>query len=388
MKSYTTIKDNVLVYGFFSLLVACLLISVILPDVRFSENENRNLSQIPEITLQSIKNGRFMDDFENYASDQFPLRNTWVGIRNVTDIAAGKKDNGDVYFGKDNWLIAIDKINEKQRRTNTYYLTKFLSGLREGYPETRAFLLPAPSASEIMKESLPLYAPIPNQRKLIEDLDSDINGLASICDVSGHLITARASGYNIYYKTDHHWTTMGAYYAYRLFANHAGFTPLELEDYNIYQVTDSFYGTNDSKANLFWTKPDPIVRFDTKEKHSIAMFTGTPSSNDNNMEGKDIYDDSFLKVKDKYSYFLGGNEPAVTIDTDMKNSKTILVIKDSYANCFVPFLTRHYERIILVDLRYYREDVDRILKENKITDLLILYNVAQLCNDRNLFYLN
>ncbi|MGI6751179.1 MAG: DHHW family protein [Anaerovoracaceae bacterium] len=373
MKYNATKKDIILLIGFFTILIAYLLSALISPDKTFSENENRYLSQAPEVSGKTIFEGSFMDDFETYTADQFPLRNGWVAIRNTCDMTLGKKDNGHVYFGRDNWLFALEKINEDQRKSNLCYLIEFLAETKKKYPHVASFVLPAPSASEIIKAPLPAYAPVPHQLPRINELKANLKGLATVCDVSGHLVAAQAFGEDLYYRTDHHWTTLGAYYAYRHFAIQADFPPHDLDDYIVTPVTDSFYGTNDSKANLPWTKPDSIMRFSLKE-HDAA-------------QNHKIYDESFLNTKDKYSYFLGGNDSLILIDTEIQNGKTLLLIKDSFANCFVPFLTDHYERIILIDLRYYKEGVHELFKENNITDLLILYSFVQLCNDQNLFYL-
>ena len=96
-----------------------------------------------------------------------------------------------------------------------------------------------------------------------------------------------------------------------------------------------------------------------------------------------LYQDEFLEKKDKYSYFLGGNHPQVEINTSTKNGKVLLLIKDSYAHCFVPFLAAHYETILMLDPRYLVTDVAALAQEKGVTDLLVLYNLPNFAVDKN-----
>ena len=109
---------------------------------------------------------------------------------------------------------------------------------------------------------------------------------------------------------------------------------------------------------------------------------------DGSKEKDGLYDMDRLKQKDKYTVFLGGNNPYVKIHTSIKNGKTLLVMKDSFAHCMVPFLTNHYEKIILLDYRYFNKSTKRLMKEEKVTDILILYNVYNFISDTNLVKIN
>ncbi len=129
---------------------------------------------------------------------------------------------------------------------------------------------------------------------------------------------------------------------------------------------------------------------DSIEKFSYPSIDNVGMSIESLKETKklpSLYDKNYLKNKDKYSYFLSGNNPLTVIEGTAENGRNILVVKDSYANCFVPFITQHFQRIYVVDLRYYKESLLNLTKEKDMTDILFLYNVIQFSNDRNLVYL-
>ena len=174
----------------------------------------------------------------------------------------------------------------------------------------------------------------------------------------------------IYFRTDHHWTTHGAYWAYAELLTRWGMTPLAREDFTVRTVSDAFYGTTYSKANLYTIRPDTVERYDPVTANPCTM----------KLDGKDtvydsLYDESFLDKKDKYSYFLGGNHRIYEIDTSVKNGRTLLVLQDSYAHCMIPFLAQHYEKIVVADLRYFLTPVEELLTEYAVTDVLALYNI-------------
>lgn len=405
--------------------------SVIAPDKTFSDNENRALAQIPKASLKSIADGSFTSEFENYAQDQLICRDAFMRLKTRTDMAEGKKDNGSVYFGKDGCLFAIEKIDDKQLEKNIGHLKKFLERLEEerlaeneaedGKKALEVSVMIVPTATEIMKEQLPKYAPVPDERAAIEKIKSELGNPYRFVDVAAAL--EEHSDDYIFYNTDHHWTTQGAWYAFEYWReslaaeygsdfdreNGAYFKPLVINDYNIIDVSYDFLGTNYSKA-MTASVSDVIERFDLKtDKPETVRMTIMDAKENVVKEYDSMYVDEYLKEKDKYSYFIGGNNPIAIIERFKEEGaaganvseqtagvgvsknggkRTIMVIKDSYAHCFIPFLTADYDCIVAVDMRYYHSNPEKLIAEYGVTDILFLYNILNFSQDTNLLYLN
>ncbi len=233
-----------------------------------------------------------------------------------------------------------------------------------------------PTADEILKDKLPSFAPSYNQIGAFDWLKEGISS-SSYIDVAS-VLEEHKDEY-IYYKTDHHWTTKGAYYAYRAYCDKIRIQGMTNEDFDINVATNEFYGTIYSKAHLAKTKPDSIYTYVPKLPSSFQV--------DYNLGEKKtdtLYETEFLNKRDKYSLFLGGNNAVVKITSDNKNGKTLLLIKDSFAHSLAPFLAPEYETVLMLDLRYYNAKVSEFVEQNNITDLLVLYNFATLSSDRSI----
>ena len=182
----------------------------------------------------------------------------------------------------------------------------------------------------------------------------------------------------LYYRTDHHWTTLGAYYGYLAWAKQQNVTPWEQEDFQIEPLTKEFYGTLDSKLggageadtiNLYYPKSAVAYHLD----YEMGEF-----------QRDSLYDMEKLEGKDKYAVFLGGNYGLVTIEGVCDNGRTLVMIKDSFAHSMVPFLANHYETIYMVDLRYFNVGITNFIESVEATDIMLLFNTANLVEDRNL----
>lgn len=363
--------------------VICLFViqgfCVFKPQEDFSENENRTLQTFPVFSLKTIFNGEFMKEFDSYTSDQFLFRDSWVNLATRELLAVGKKDNQKAYFGKDGYLFPVETVDYTQFARNREFLLEFLERCKTEYPQVHSTVMMVPTATTILKEKLPCGADVPEEESLIAQVKEPMDGLASFCDPTQEL-KAHAQE-DIFYRTDHHWTSLGAYYSYRAWAANKGVSPRRLEDYTRKTVTDSFLGTTYSKANLSSIRPESIEIFVPAEENAVSMQVNT---------GKEIkrfdslYDESYLQKKDQYSYFLSSNNPLVSIETGVKNGRTLLVLKDSFANSFVPFLTGEYEKILVVDPRYQRTGILEMIGQEKVTDILVLYNIISFANDANL----
>lgn len=369
------------------LLAACILLGLtaadmLTPDRRFSQTENRILASRPEFGLAKLFAGDFTAEYEKYVTDQFVGRDGWIGLKTRVDIALGKKDVGGVYLAKDGSLIERHPASETDGEQAQQKL-KRLRELTEHCLETAGIgqvkVMLVPTADNILTDRLPDYADYFQQQPFLRQALEAVGGECYV-DVFS-VMQAHADEY-IYYRTDHHWTTRGAYYAYEAWAKDMGLEAVAFSGEARVQVTDEFLGTLHSKVNLP-VEPDVIEAY--RPEGEVRVYY------DLSEEAKEsLYEEKYLETKNKYGYFLDDNHGFVRIETGAGNGRTLFVIKDSYANCFVPFAAQHYETVCIVDLRYCNISlyglIDRQLQEgNGDMDVLILYNVIHFLDDFRFF---
>lgn len=361
----------------FAAMVAGLsMLNLAAPVRLFSENENRYLQQLPKYSGSALVSGKYTADIDTFVTDQFVFRDGWVGLKTLSEAALGKKSAGGVYFAEDGYLIEMfDTVDEKGYARNLEHLAAF-AGICEskGIP-ARTIL--APTASMILADKLPAFAPELSQRDMLDAAAAMVPGFV---DVSGAL-SAHADEY-VYYRTDHHWTSLGAFYAYNAWRAEKGLAEKPPGSYVRQVLSDSFLGTTYSKASFYTARPDEITAFLPAEPVGIVV-----DYNQGETVTDSIYEPSFLEVKDKYSVFLNANQSVSHITTENQNGERLLVVKDSYANCFVQMLLPDYEEIYVVDLRYYKASISDFIDANGITEALVLYNLKGFAADANPFYL-
>lgn len=181
----------------------------------------------------------------------------------------------------------------------------------------------------------------------------------------------------IFYRTDHHWTSLGAFWGYSSLAGILGYTPRSLYSYTPETVSENFYGTAYSSSGFSWVSPDRIEIF-VRESPVVTRYERSSSS------AGSLYDPSKLAHKDQYSFFLGGNAPRVVIKTDKADLPKLLILRDSYADCLVPFLLEHFSEIHLLDLRYYASSVPDYIEDESVDSVLLLYGMENFCTDTSL----
>lgn len=357
-------KDAALTIGFLcAIMLVILAADLIQPDRIFSANENRLLASRPALTWETLISGDFMEDYETYITDQFASRDNWIELKTESEILTGRKEVGGVYLGEDDYLLeqhlpenySDELINQK---------LELLNNLVKNYG---ARVMLVPTADNILSEKLPPYAPYFDQKTFLEQVRETV-GDRSYIDVFSALEEHKEE--QIYYRTDHHWTTLGAYYGYLAWKEHTGLlSPVHFVPDNMITVTEDFLGTLHSKINIPM-KGEPIRCFEE------TMLRPVTVTYDYNVVKDTMYEASYLEGKNQYGYFLDENHGFIEIETGYKNGKELFILKDSYANCLIPLLTVHYERIYVADLRYYNgrlsQLMDPYMGEN--TDVLVLYN--------------
>ncbi|OKZ35987.1 DHHW family protein [Eshraghiella crossota] len=339
-------------------------------DVKFSEKENRNLASVPKLTWSSITGGRFMDDFETYLTDQFPLRNLCVSIKTAVLRGTGRRYINDVYIGKEGYLIAKESVADYNRVDR---LTESINKFADNVKGVSVDFLLIPNTSLIYEDKLP-YGAKSNEKEVISHINKTVSDKVNTIDVTDVLIAKANEG--LYYKTDHHWKTKAAYYTFRQYAAYKGITPV---NYNFYDVTGNFQGTQSSNSGVYSTYETVTIGV---PDNSIGTYTVEYVN-----EGKkttSLFDDSKLKEKDKYQVFLGGNFAQVDITTTAGTGRNLMIIKDSYANCFIPLLTPYYDKITVIDPRYFYDDIYTLIEAYGISDVLFMYNVNSYVEDNSL----
>ena len=315
---------------------------ILVPDKEFSESENRILSEKPDLSLEEVSSGRFTANFEKYVSDQIPIRDLWIGIKSRAEKFIGKKDNNGVYLGSDGYLLQmfskpdLEIINRNVDAINSFAIAN---------PEVNKYFMLVPNSLKVLEDKLPEYASPENQLVYIDKVKKSVNNAVNFIDIYDTLASKKNE--YIYYKTDHHWTTLGAYYAYEKLGSEMGFTAKEKGFYDVKRVTEDFYGTLYSKAGFRNIEPDSIELYTPKQEEEIKLWFY-----DNEKSADSLYKMDNLKKKDKFTVFLDGNHSCIKINTSSESGKKLVVIKDSYANSLVPFLTDHYSEIYMVDLRF------------------------------------
>lgn len=372
-RKYKNIYVKLMAIMFLVTIFSFVGLNLIVKDKQFSENENRLLEQKPKFTLDRLFEGRYTKKYEKYTVDQMVGRDKFIKIKTKADDLMGKNSENGVFKCDDGYLIeSFGKPNEEYLKANIEAINKFA----DKHKNIKTSMLIAPTAVNILEDKLPAFAPVYNQDEYLSRLSKSIDNKINFVNISSEM--KKHKDEYIYYKTDHHWTTLGAYYAFLDFANQSGLKT-QPNSYDKYRVSNDFYGTLYSKSG-YKVKPDQVDIYTPKNKNDQVIV----EYKEEKKKSPTIYESEALKKKDKYEVFLGGNHPVVDIKTTSESDKTLLLIKDSYANSFVQFLTPYYKEIIMVDPRYYYEDIEKLIKEKNVTDLLYLYNANTFFNDSSL----
>lgn len=347
--------------------------SLLKPDAAYSEEENRILSGFPEFSIESVADQRYMEELESYTEDQFIFRDFWIRLKVFSDLLLGKRELNGVYLGKEHVLIQIPSApDEGHVQDNLAAMKQFA----EQNKTLQMHLLIAPNAAGVMQDWLPKGAPVRDQSKDMEWIREQAGELIDCIDVTPALREHAAEG--MYYKTDHHWTSAGAKTAFEAAAPQLGIEN-PLTEYEVYTVTTGFSGTLASKSGYHKVK-DSIEIYAAKGMDVSYLV----SDSDDEEKRPTVYRKEALQEKDKYQVFFGGNHAKVEIETANQTGRTLLVIKDSYANCFVPFLLPYYDEIVMIDPRYYYENIQTLIDNKMVTDVLFLYNMDTFMTDNSI----
>lgn len=352
-----------------------LIINVIVPDREKSVQENRMLATKPKFRLSSLISGDYDEKFEAYMDDQFVGRDMWRKLKVTVDRIGGSRLENGVYIGTNGQLLEqIEVADENHLAANI----KAIKSFSESQSKIPVRMMLVPDVANVLNHSLPSLAKPEDQTQMFSMVRKDLGDSVEWIDVSTELNKHKTE--KIYYKTDHHWTTLGAFYAFQAAAPSLGIEGDLSGKYVSYAVSDSFNGMLASKSGV-----------NLGEKEQIDIYVPTEEDTDLIVdyvdEGKrstSLYDSSKLKEKDQYTVFLGGNSSLLDIRTVSTSTKRLLLVKDSFANSFIPFLTPYYREIVVVDPRYYSGTINDLMDSYRISEVLFLYSGNTFFKDNNI----
>ena len=374
--------EKLLVIGFIGTLLLFALFFFILPREHFSDLENRYLQTTPDLTWDNLLSKKYAEEAESFITDHFPFRDKWLWIKSSAEQFRLQQENNGIYKGKDGYLL--EKFLEPDYTKLEQY-TDSVNLFASNRPKVNMTFMLAPTSIGLYPQRLPWMAPSYPQKKVNQFIEERMgNGITFI---NGFDFLEPHANEPIYYRTDHHWTTYGAYLAYVTYAEQQGWEHFDQSDFQIKTVSNSFLGSYHTRSQFTGTLPDTIEVYIPRDSSYMEMYIA-----DTDETRTSMYDTNFLDKKDQYSYFLGGVHALMKLTTDLNlkqiEQEKLLVIKDSYAHSMIPFLTRHVPEIHVIDIRYYNGSVAEYLLENGIKDVLFLFNTSTLVDDGSLLKLN
>ena len=396
-----------LVLLFFAFLVIYALADSAVNDRKESELENRTLAQKPTLTVSNLlateENKKFSYLYEQYINDQFLGRDGWISLKSRAESLLLKVENNGVVYGDEGTMyqkfftLQNAATSGLQIEANINALSTFAAR----HPGLAKVMI-VPSADTILTSLLPAGAPFVEEGPWMEQIADALGENADLLDLTD-TFSAHADEY-LFYRTDHHWTTLGAYYGYLDYAAAVGKTPLSLDGLTA-EVVEDFFGTLYSKSKQYNAVADQLTYYpgldaemtilqlvdpETRQAVEDAYAAGSMSEADYQKLADrtvNLYETDKLAVRDKYAMFLYGNNGFCRIAGSGEGK--LMIIKDSYANSLIPFLLNNYAQIDVVDLRYLRDaTVDELIEREGYDDLLVLYNFQSFSSDTNLVLLN
>ncbi|WP_040950840.1 DHHW family protein [Gorillibacterium massiliense] len=373
--------DRILVGGFIITLFLLSFILLLSPVDRFSELENRYLQGVPHLTWGNVLSRKFSDEAESFVTDHFPFRSKWVSVKSATEQLRLQQENNGIYKGKDGYLF--EKFPEPDHGKVDQY-AEAVKHFAANHPDAKTTFMLAPTSIGLYPDRLPWMVDTYPQ----DEVNKEIAGIVqdSVTFMDGFDFLKPHASEPIYYRTDHHWTTNGAYLAYVAYAKQMGWQPKSKDEFRIETVSDSFLGSYHTRSQFAGTKPDSLQVYTPVYPVSTELYIA-----DTGETLHSLYDDSFLKKKDKYSYFLGGVHALMKLTTPLDpetvGTEKLLVVKDSYAHSVIPFLTLHVPELHVIDIRYYNGSIGDYMAENGIRNVLLLFNTATFVENNELLKL-
>ena len=356
---------------FITLIFGFLIISLAIPDRSFSSSEKRQLTTIKDIDFD-IYNNNLSSDFESYASDQIAGRDIFIKLCTGFKRLLGNRESQGIYYCKDGYLI--EKMDELDENTLYRTIDSVNSFTKENSIPSSLVIIP--NAVSVCKDKLPAFSITEDQDRVYKLLSERISDRISLYFPSDTLNKLYEDGKQVFYYSDHHWTSEAAYECLPDICKLLDITP---KDFKPLLVCDSFTGSLASKSGFTSPKKDKIYIYKpVLEENYIVTYI------DKKIKTASIYSQEGLASTDPYTVFLGGNASHINIKTDKTDGKRLLVFKDSYFNSFLPFIVDEFSEIDIIDPRYYYGDIKELLLEKDYDEILYFYNMNTFAGDTSL----
>lgn len=355
---------------FITIIIIFTVLDIFNKDILFSDYENRSLAQKPKFYYTALIEGRFFDNYDRYINDQFIFRDTWINIKSFTENLLGKNENNNIIYGKEDFLFdKFQEIDENNLNKNINTIKDFVAKYNTSFN-----LMIIPESFSIYKELLPYGVNLVDEKVYINNIYNNFRNIENIKSIDVMNSLNENKDTYIYYRTDHHWTSYGAYLAYIDYCNVNNLSAVSINNLHESSVYD-FYGTYFSKSKKFNAKSDIINYYNIENINTYI----------DGEEVESINDDSKWESSDKYSAFLRGNNALTLIkNNNVENNSKVLIIKDSYANSFAQFIINNYNETYIVDLRSFSTNFNEFFKSNKFDNVLIMYSLKNLSEDLNI----
>lgn len=370
MKKHSLIAVILFCAFIFSMALAYLLIE----KQSFSQREKRYLQEPPALNVQSLLSGSFSQQAESYMADHIPLRDFFVGLNSAFELVSLRQQDGDVLLISGGRLVEAPTVwNESQAERNMSAINALSQSTDV---PTRLLLIPSAGWAAGEKPLFTLSSAPYMDREIIGNIFAMAADEIECMDLC-HVFEGKKE---LYYRTDHHWTSEGAYLACREYMELTGRSFPAREEFRV-ETAAGFHGANYSRAAL-WT----IASEELELWHGPSELSVECSDGEGVHQGLFYYDR--LMETDKYTVYLDGNHPLVRIDDPaMAGEGRLLVIRDSYSNVLGGFLAESFESVLLVDPRYYKNPISELLAEYECTELLICYSLSNFMTDPNLVWI-
>lgn len=361
--------------AFIICLLILILVNLLYPSHEKSEEENRMLTQKPKMMVGNLASGSYMEQYENYQADQFAGRNFLRKVKVTLNRLGGSREENGVFIGKKGQLLEDIAVPQQDTLKENLDAIKAFS---QEYSEIPVSMILVPDAAEVLSDRLPAFAKVADQNAGISQVKKELGDSVQWIDAVKAMNKHKDE--KIYYKTDHHWTTLGAFYTFQEAASALGIDEDVSSGYVSYPVATDFNGTLAAKSGCRMGEKEEIDIYVPKDADNDV----TVNYVDEQVKTTSLYQSDKLKTRDKYAVFLGGNNALIDIKTMSQEQGRILVIKDSYANSFVPFLTPYFREIVMLDPRYYTGNIQDVMETYHITSVLFLYNGNTFFQDNNI----
>ena len=369
-------KDTLTLFVFGSFLALFSLGTLLCPKRTFSQMENRPLATMPTVSVSSIADGSFATQSESYLSDHAFAKDALVTLKNDVAFAVGQRQLGEVYVLPNGSYLSSYHENRAQLDRNIAQINTFAERLPDSMPVS---LLTIPNAVGIYPERVPAMADSDDQSETLSYLSDQLSSRITLVNPYDRLVSCKDQP--LYYKTDHHWTMRGAYEGYASLLQSLHREPLPLSAFGVSIVSHTFQGSLYSKAPVSFAAHDDIAVYQAPgQSVQVTYDNGTVSSS--------LLQPKALQQKDQYTVFTGGNQAELQISSNAEGDDHVLILKDSYTNCMLPYLATAFSKISVLDLRYFRGDLTSYLQQHGITRVILCYNIDFLNTDDHFLYLN